>query len=294
MLKAIILYSIYYGSFLAFPLLILTIWFFYKKKKRAISTFFILLSLLFIYSRFIEPQILVVRQAESGLDAGVHFALVSDLHNGVYKGEKFLHKIVDELNKQSVDFILIPGDFVYNADPDKLNELFSAFEKLEAPVYAVLGNHDNSPAGEITDQNLELALENASVQLIDNEIITFPEDRLQLVGLGELWNGETDISILDATDPEMEQIVFVHNPDVAYLMPEDEIELIVAGHTHGGQIRIPWLYKKIIPTEYDFGDGNGLFFVNGNRLYITSGAGEIGLPMRLAVPPEIVVLYGRI
>jgi uncharacterized protein len=281
-MKEILTFTIYYGSFLSIPFLVGVIWLFWKKKHRFLTGFLILLSLSFIWSRFVEPQMLVVREAEGP----ANFVLISDQHLGQYKGEAFFSRVVDRINGLNTDFVLIPGDFVYGINPDEIDELFAPFADLDMPVYAVLGNHDMAPAGELLDSSLSEILSGYGVTWIDN--ITVINNEIQILGLGELWNQETDISTFDELDPELINIAVIHNPDGAYEFPEDSLDLVVAGHTHGGQIRIPLIYRWVVPTKYNWGTAQGWFTVLGNPLYITSGLGEIGLPMRLFNPPEIV------
>ncbi|MFH1514360.1 MAG: phosphohydrolase, partial [bacterium] len=84
-------------------------------------------------------------------------------------------------------------------------------------------------------------------------------------------------------------IVLAHNPDTVYEFPEGvNVDLVLSGHTHGGQIRIPFLYKTQIPTIHPF--DKGLYNVNDIPVYVTSGIGMIGLPFRFLIPPQIEIL----
>lgn len=282
-MKEFITFSIFYGSFLAFPFLTGMIWLFWKKKHQVATGFLILLSLSFIWSRFIETQRLVVREVEGP----ANFVLISDTHLGQYKGAAFFTRVVEKTNELNPDFVLIPGDFVYSINPEDIDDIFAPFADFNMPVYAVLGNHDMAPAGELLDSTLSDILANYGVTWIDNATVI--DENIQILGLGELWNGETELATFNELQEEFINIAVIHNPDAAYEFPENSLDLIVAGHTHGGQIRIPLIYKWVIPCEYDWGPAQGWFEVLGNPLYITSGLGEIGLPLRLFNPPEIVL-----
>jgi predicted MPP superfamily phosphohydrolase len=281
-MKDLFTFSVYYGSFLAFPFLILMIWMIVKKKWRWASVPLLLVSLSFIWARFVEPQMLVVREVEGP----ANFVLIADTHLGQYKGAHYLNRVVERINELDPDFVVLPGDLVYSIDPDKIGDTFSPFAELNAPLYATLGNHDMEPAGELKDDRLVTLLEEYGMTWIDNQSVIFGD--VQLIGMGELWNDDADLSTFDELQPELTNIVLAHNPDTAYLFEGIEVDLIVSGHTHGGQIRIPYLYKQVIPCKYDWGKAQGWFEVLGNSVYVTSGLGEIGLPMRLFNPPEIV------
>lgn len=275
-------FLIYYGSFLAFPFMVAVVWMLWKKKFRGLMSFLPLLSLSFMWARFVEPQLLVVREETGPAD----FVLISDAHLGQYKGTHFLERVVERINVLDPDFVVIPGDFVYAINPTQLAETFAPFEALNMPVYAVLGNHDMEPAGELKDESLLTLLEGYGITWIDN--LATIENDIQIMGLGELWNGEADLSTFDDMDPSLTNLVVVHNPDAAYEFPAGSVDLVLAGHTHGGQIRIPVIYRWVVPCKYDWGPAQGWFEVHENPLFITSGLGEIGLPMRLFNPPEIV------
>lgn len=225
---------------------------------------------------------LIVREVEGP----TNFALISDLHLGQYKGDKYFSRVVTELNELDPEFILFAGDFVYSIDPTKIEKTFAPFADLNMPIYAVLGNHDMAPAGELLDSSLSEILESYGVTWIDNQSVI--QDDIQILGVGELWNHEADISVFEKVKEELINIVVVHNPDASYLFPEESVDLVLAGHTHGGQIRIPIIYKWVVPTSYDWGKAQGSYEILGNSLFITSGLGEIGLPLRLFNPPEII------
>src|SRR5690242_19424216 len=95
------------------------------------------------------------------------------------------------------------------------------------------------------------------LQVIDNEKIalTIKGRSITLVGLSDIWEGKTKYALTRNLPENTLNLVLVHNPDAAYEMPNDSVDLVVSGHTHGGQIRIPFLYKSAIPTQYDFDEG---------------------------------------
>ena len=258
----------------------------------AVLFFLYLLTGFFIYARFIEPQRIFVdeHQIEMGFEARV--IVIADMHLGIYKKADFMERVVKKVNQQEgIQAVLIPGDFTYypkDWSVDALEEMFSSLAEIEAPVYAVLGNHDSEEPGPPLQKNLEEALERNGVIFMKNESATIPQTDISILGLGDKWAGEDDIRLIENYAESDNLIVMTHNPDTTLNYTNSIAGLTVSGHTHGGQIRIPWLYKKVIPCMGDF--DKGLHNTSSGKVFVTSGLGEVGLPMRLWVPPVIDVL----
>jgi len=274
-------FFIYYGSWLVFPLL-----YWFIKKHWLIM---IVLSLLFIYARFVEPQLLFVNhyKIETGFKA--KYALIADLHLGMYNDESILERVVEKINNEEIDAVLIAGDFTYEPQFYDMKKLFYALKEINVPVYAVLGNHDcQQPGPDIRDE-LEEVLTSYGVEVITNKVIE--HNGITIVGLGSLWASDDDIALLNKYSAEDNVVVLTHNPDTTLdYMPNHHPDLTLAGHTHGGQVRIPYLYKKIIPVRGDILWDQGLYSFEDEKVFVTSGIGEIGLPLRFLIPPAIDIL----
>ncbi|MBD3270588.1 phosphohydrolase [Candidatus Peregrinibacteria bacterium] len=283
-------YLFFYGSYLVFPFILLLLFLFLKKWQRWLMVFLFLISLLFVYSRFIETQLIEVNEVDLELGnsgENLKIALIADLHLGVYKQSSFLERVVDKINQEDVDIVMIAGDFTYDPDLETLDEIFEPLEKINAPVYAVTGNHDDEYPGYVIVEQVTDAVSSHDVRVIDDRLLSF--DNLKLIGLSDLWGGEPEYGLLASVEEEDNVIVIAHNPDTIYEIKNPEkIDLMLSGHTHGGQIRLPFIYKSVIPTENEF--DKGLYEINDAAVFVTSGLGEVGLPMRLFVPPEIVVI----
>ncbi|MBT3817587.1 MAG: hypothetical protein HOG08_04585, partial [Candidatus Magasanikbacteria bacterium] len=156
------------------------------------------------------------------------------------------------------------------------------------PVYAVLGNHDTEESRQYIDEELQKALEENGVIFLSNSSAYIEQKNIRILGLGDKWTDEDDISKIDKFTIEDNVVVITHNPDTTLEYTNSIPDLTVSGHTHGGQIRIPYLYKKVIPCVGDF--DAGLYDVGENKVFVTAGVGEIGLPMRLGIPPTIEIL----
>ena len=284
-MKLLLKEGIYWGSFLVFPFLAAVI-LFRKKLPRALGILLVVGSIFFIWARFVERQLIIVR--EYTIDAGfsARVVLVADTHLGIYKKASFLERAVDVINKEKPDYVLIAGDFTYEPDEGALASLFDSLSDSTASVYAVLGNHDVERPGPPVRDELKDVLESEGVTFLNNQHIQLKN--FTLVGLGDNWSHEDDITLLEQFKEEDHVVVLTHNPDTTLAYSSAVADVTLTGHTHCGQVRIPWLYKKVIPTEGSF--DKGFTQENYTKLYITCGLGEVGLPLRLFNPPAIDVI----
>lgn len=257
-------------------------------KRIILITLLILIVFPFIYSYFIEPNFLFIQNMEidTTIEKGIKVVIFSDIHIGRFKNGVSLSRIVDRVNALKPDIILIPGDFVFQVkDFKELNHL----SKLDAQVVAVLGNHDVGFPGENVSQELSRILKNNNVQILDNTITKINDSGVIIIGLSDLYQGNIDFTLLENQEETDFVIVLVHNPDAVFSFPNNSnVDLVVSGHTHGGQIRVPFLYKQMIPTKYDF--NKGLYKINNIDVVVTSGVGMSTLPFRFLIPPEIIFL----
>lgn len=283
-----------YGSWLVFPFIAWMTWWLRQPHLRWLAMSMLAIALVFTWSRFIETRIIRVQDTTlAGIGADLDIALVSDIHLGVYKGRAFLDRVVDRINALPVQAVAIAGDLTYEPQGQSLEDLFAPLARLEVPVYAVLGNHDQQAPGPDIDAALRAALRTHGVQIIEGEIATF--DGIRLAGLGDRWARKDDPAFLRASPSPLPTLVLAHNPDSATDLLRSDARLVLAGHTHGGQIRIPWLYRWAIPSAHGFDRGEqSITGVDGQlRVFTTVGVGEVGLPMRLFNPPTIDVLHLR-
>jgi len=284
-------YCIYYGSWLVWPFMAWLVWRLRHRERRWLVATLLVGCLVFAWARFVEPQRIRVQETVlAGTGGQVRVVLISDIHLGVYKDSAYLQRLVDRINTVQADAVVIAGDFTYEPDGRPLAPMFAPLGRLQMPTYAVLGNHDQQAPGPDVDAELRAALATHAVQVIEGRSVTLKGFRL--AGLGDRWAHNDDPAFLHATPSPLPTLVLTHNPDSAIALGPDHAALVMAGHTHGGQIRIPWLYRKVIPSRYGFDRGQQyLRTPHGTvRVYTTVGTGEIGLPMRLFNPPTIDVL----
>ncbi len=287
---------IFFSSYLAIPFFIFLILFISKKRKNLYKNKILLLlfiiifltTISFIYSRFIERNIILTKTTKIETGFPAKLIVIADLHLGVYKNIDFLKRIVKKINKiENVDAVLIPGDFTYYS-PENLEVLFSPLKNIKFPVYAILGNHDSEQPGPPIQAKLQKALENNGVIFLHNSSSAIGSKNIKILGLGDKDADQDDVSKINEFKKSDNLIVIAHNPDTTLKYENSIPDLTISGHTHGGQIRVPFLYKQIIPCEGDF--NQGLYETKYGKVFVTAGLGETGLPMRLGVPPTIEVL----
>jgi len=293
MLDYALLWSTVYVSYLAFPLLAILIYFAVKKRRPLywVLTFFILF---FIYIRFIEPSLIKIDYEKIDLDGkgqGLKVVVASDFHVGLFLSQARLAKIVDKINTLDADLVLVPGDLVFKLPIEKFNK-FAELKRVKLPLAVVLGNHDyGRPRGTDISAELMAYLEANNIRVIDGQTWTLEVrgQKIKVVGLSDYYNNNADFSLLKKDDPQQLLLSLTHNPDIVYQYPANSVaDLTIAGHTHGGQVRIPFLYQSAIPSDYGF--DAGLYHVGNYPVFVSSGLGMVMLPIRFMRPPEINVL----
>ena len=239
---------------------------------------------------------------------GLRVAQISDIHAGLWMPRALIRRIVRLCAAQNPDVVVFTGDMVTrrNSYPpgvrklartvtDYADDLARELEVL-APrfgVYAVPGNHDlcQGDFGPIAD-----TLARAGVVSLLNRNVRLPVGLpcgLPLVGVDDLRAGWPNArAATNGIASDEAQVILSHNPRLSHLFRERNA-LILSGHTHGGQIRLP---AKLRVAPVDAGQSfyqRGWYQVGRAKLYVSSGAGTIGVPMRLGVRPEIAVFSIR-
>ncbi len=282
----------------------------YRKFALPVIVIIILCQLTLLYGSFVEPRWIEVKHEQIKLasepSTELKVILLADYHLGPYKQDDYVRRTVQMINAQNPDVVLIAGDFIYSA-ADQV-EFFEPFSQVEARygIYAVLGNHDygltrTNQDDNVADGAIEKSdyvyekLEEYGIDVLRNENVTLDIEgkEVKLIGLEDMWGNRGDFAegFADITADDT-VLLIEHNPDVILDERSELADLIMTGHTHGGQIRLPvigslWKIPTVIGQEYDY----GLFSLEtGNQLYITKGLGEMGPRARLFCRPEIVVL----
>jgi predicted MPP superfamily phosphohydrolase len=256
---------------------------------------------LLLWATVVEPNRLVWKRVTIHVPASkdaprrLLVAALADVHTGSpWLGLERLGRIVAAVNAQKPDLVVLLGDYVIHGVPGghfvAPDETARILGRLQARlgVYAVLGNHD-----EWLDTGLvEKALEGAGIPVLVNTARLVPDgtQRFWVAGVADLWTGRPDIEgALRGVPPEAMVLLLTHNPDVFPRVPA-RVALTLAGHTHGGQVRLPLLGAPVVPSSFDQRYAAGLVRENGRQLFVTSGLGMSLLPVRFGVPPEVALL----
>ncbi len=277
-----------------------------------------LLLVVLLWGSAVEPRFLLDVQSHDapvpGLPEaweGERIALLADLQVGMWwDNTGMVEKIVEEALASDPAAILIAGDFVYKADSAVVREAVALVAPLadgDVPVLAVLGNHDYSLAKEDDEPSEELAaylaqeLEGVGITVLENEARAVREgDDLWVVGIGSEWAGRSRPEQAMAGVPSgAARVVLMHNPVAFRDMPPHSGGLTLAAHTHGGQVRLPFLPSRswldIAREREVVADGWAVDSIGaaGNNLYVNRGVGFSAVPVRIRCQPELTVLTLR-
>ncbi len=295
--KSLLQLSIYHGFYLFGWLALEQIWLLLSGQRTlAAGLPLLIFSLLMLYSRFIEPNRLVTRHTQIMLDAPqplqrpLVVALVADVHVGLFSGQpRQLKKIARALNAAQPDLVLFAGDWTYEPSQTPLSVQLAALAEIEAPAYSVMGNHDEEVPGPPLRAELQAALEQMGILDIEGQVIDL--DEVRLLGTGDLWAGKADLSALNLLPQDKPWLIMAHNPDTADLVPSmPHRPLMLSGHTHGGQVYLPYLTAWLLRKESKLGCMEGRYSQPTTELFVTAGTGLVGLPVRFRMPPRIDVL----
>jgi predicted MPP superfamily phosphohydrolase len=226
---------------------------------------------------------------------GLTIAQLSDIHHGPYTGLDYIRRCVEITNRLNPDVIALTGDFTF-AGRRYVEPCIESLRGLKARVgvYAVLGNHDYYVGASHVARTLKNAGFNVLIDALD--AIEYRGDKLWLTGVDDLYYGSTNPKQLLRDVPrEAAKIVLAHNPDFIeeFAARSQPVDLLIAGHTHGGQIRFPLLGAPQISSEYGQRYAMGLNRKGAMQVYTTRGIGTILLPTRFDCPPEIVLFTLR-
>ncbi|MBI4559962.1 MAG: metallophosphoesterase [Candidatus Hydrogenedentes bacterium] len=257
------------------------------------------------YASFVAPERLRIRrydlpiaQLPSVLD-GLRIIHVSDTHYGPFTGLSYLEEVVQQVNRLRGDLVLLTGDYVhYTARAVEsgialLGNLESRFGAM-----AVLGNHDHWEGVE----RCRAAFARIGIPLLDNHRVFLDREgpvakpeggrTLCIAGVGDLWEDEVRIDqALGGVPEDTPRILLSHNPDVAEtLRATNRVDLMLSGHTHGGQVYIPGFGALVVPSRYGDKYVGGLCRGPCCPVIVSRGVGLAGIPIRFCVPPEIGVI----
>jgi predicted MPP superfamily phosphohydrolase len=260
------------------------------------------------YARHVEPTWLEVNRRDvpiAGLPAafdGFRLVQLSDLHCSSKVDPEFIDEAVDLAVAERADVVAVTGDFIHHGFRH-VPRAAAHVRRLSAPhgVFAVLGNHDYSirnALGLRRHRHLHRAVADAlaaeGVRVLRNETVTLERDgaALHLTGVDDLWSRTCDLDTAYAgTDVRRPRVVLAHNPRTVEYLGGRRCDLMLSGHTHGGQIDLPKL-GRVALGKRTRRFAAGMYEYEGTYLYVNKGVG-FGWRLRYNVRPEVAVFTLR-
>lgn len=256
------------------------------------------------YAAVVEPALLETTQIEipvrglpRSLD-GYTILHLTDLHYNVTAGVSFLRRVVQKSNALDADMVALTGDFIAK-NPRNLDRCFSLLSDLRAPdgCWVVRGNHDYKASL----KDMQRACRDAGMRLLENEHAIIrphrtratgaPAEALTIAGVGDIWEGLClPGRALQGAPPDNPTVLLSHNPQVVKVLPpSSRVDLVLSGHTHGGQVRPlgrPLRFLSDGSTQFV----SGLVPHEAAPVYISRGVGTSSLRLRWNCRPEIVLV----
>ena len=251
------------------------------------------------YARLIEPYHYLISETDVFIKdlperfENFRITQLTDIHHSKILGIDEVRRVVNLAQQTKPDMFVLTGDYAttYRRFIEPCAEALSSLNAPEG-VWAVLGNHDHYTDPELTTQ----ALERRHIAVLNNRNTTLQRgpDAIQLSGIDDwTWNGTDWAKAFSGLQQQKPTLLLSHQPSVLDLENVRNVSLILSGHTHGGQINLPWLGAPARLATKDLRYAQGLFHYGDVQLYVSSGTGVIGLPVRFGVRPEIAVLSLR-
>lgn len=277
-----------------------------RKKRRWAGFLFLLIAAPFLlagYARYVEPYMLITRTVT--IEATKHvpectIVFFSDTHFGKDYSEKNIERIVKRINRSEPDLVIFGGDFLDNYARDReeldLEYIGAELSKIEASYgkFAVWGNHDYGGGAVRVYQEL---MTDGGFQVLENESCLIEELNMKVFGYDDYLLGRTEESLYQIQSQYF-NLIAAHEPVVADLIENTGDNLLLTGHTHGGQVGIPAIREKVIPkgsggyvkglyTKEEIGTQSSL------QMFVSSGIGTTLYPIRFLNVPEIVEIHLR-
>lgn len=223
--------------------------------------------------------------------SGFRILQLTDLHYGLLVPKMVIEYVVQRANSIKKDITVCTGDYITERNStNRINTVWPMLEKLKAPmgVYSILGNHDHW-----ADFERSLYWLDKTGQNLRNKVVPIEKKgkTIWLGGCGDLWEDEIKIDdIFSSSKPEEIKLLLAHNPDTADTGFNTKIDLVISGHTHGGQVYLPFIGAPLLPVK-NRKYTSGLIETEKTSIFISRGIGWAILPLRFNCAPEIAVLH---
>jgi len=236
----------------------------------------------------ITRPVLPVKGLPDAFD-GFRIAFLADIHYGPNTDRAFIERTVSAANSAKPDLILLGGDYVYSKK-DYVAPCAECVKKLNAPhgVFFVLGNHDHWQGS----WPIRKAMRGVALELVNKGAwLRRGAARIMLAGVDDLWTGSPQTRpFMDYLGPKEVCLLVSHNPEYAEEIADERIRLVLAGHTHGGQVYIPGIGAPILPTRLGQKYRAGLVRAPKTQVYVSRGIGTLPPKFRFCCRPELTIV----
>jgi predicted MPP superfamily phosphohydrolase len=221
---------------------------------------------------------------------GFRLVHLSDIHHSPFTSLEHISRVVEVSNRLKPDMFVLTGDYVSH-ETEYIAPVAEVLATLKAEhgIYACLGNHDHW-----TDADLVTHLfRGEGINLLINEGFRFEArgSKFWLAGVDDLMVGKTDVrAALDGSKEDEFKLLLAHNPQIVRRAARYNVDLMLSGHTHGGQVKLRDEEKRILPRRRL---SSGLHRRQNTQVYITRGIGTVVVPIRYQCPPEVSVIELR-
>lgn len=251
--------------------------------------------------KWLERTVHSVPLGNRRISAPLRILHLSDLHVSSFVPFSLIERAVDMGLAMKPDIVCLTGDFVTNHEPFDAAEYRRILRKLpdRVPSFACLGNHDGGPwaaahiRGYPDTSVVRALLASSGIRLLHNtsEIVRLKGQAVRMAGVGDLWNNEIDADAALSgapRDPHIPTVLLAHNPDSKANVQNHSWDLMLCGHTHGGQVLVPVIGTRFVAVR-DKAFVAGLKQWNGRYIYISRGVGNLA-GVRLNCRPEVSLL----
>lgn len=237
----------------------------------------------------VERVAIHLKRLPKALD-GFRIVHLSDIHHSPFTDLAHITRAVEMSNDLKPDMFALTGDFVSH-EPEYIAPAATVLGRLESEfgTFACLGNHDHWTDAELVTSSLRAA--NTTVLINEGFRFTARGASVWLCGVDDYMVGKTDLrAALRGAFPDEMKMLLAHNPKILNRAARAEVDLILSGHTHGGQIKLRDDEKRILRRRKF---ASGLYRRRDAQMYITRGIGTVVVPMRYGCPPEITLIELR-
>jgi len=262
-----------------------------RLKIRIFPVILLLLGYLLFEPYWIEEKVTVF--VDEDIPASFNntkIVFISDIHHGPFFSRSRVERLVKRINRMNPDLILLGGDYVHR-DSKYIEPFFEEAKKFKARlgVFGVLGNHDHWEGASLTQRWMR----EAGIKVLDNTAYWIEQDgvRIKLGGIGDYFVDHYTVkpTIKDVTVADF-VILVSYNPDFAEELDTDKIDLMLSGHTHGGQVTLFGWWAPIIPSRHGQKYRTGLVATPNTKVLISNGIGTVTPPVRFFARPQINII----